>query len=48
MLLASVPARFVLLNALPARLDAWLNLSQRENASVFMTVSTSAMTIIIC
>lgn len=43
MLVARVPARFVVPKALPARLEAWLNLSQREKASVFMTVRTRAM-----
>ena len=48
MLLARLPARFVLLNALPARFDAWLNLSHREKASVFMMVRTRAMTVHLC
>lgn len=45
MLLAMLPAKFPVLKAEPARFEAWLNLSQREKASVFMTVRTSAMTI---
>ena len=44
MLLAMLPARFVEPSALPAKLEAWLNLSQREKARVFITVRTSAMT----
>lgn len=44
MLLAMLPARFVVPSALPAKLEAWLNLSQREKASVFIIVRTSAMT----
>jgi hypothetical protein len=44
MLLAMLPAKLVLPNALPAKLDAWLNLSHLENARVFMTVKTNAMT----
>lgn len=32
------------LNAFVARLEAWLNLSHRENARVFVTVRTMAMT----
>lgn len=42
-LLAMLPARLVPLNALPARLEAWLNLSHREKASVLVIVKTSAM-----
>lgn len=42
------PARFLAIPpeymALEARLDAWLNLSQRENARVFVIVRTRAMT----
>lgn len=45
MLLAMLPARLLVLNALPAIFEAWLNLSQRENASVFMMVRTRAITI---
>jgi hypothetical protein len=45
MLLAMLPARLPELKALPARLEAWLNLSHREKASVFMIVKTSAMTV---
>lgn len=41
---ATVPARFPVLNAVPARFDAWLNLSHLEKASVFVMVNTSAMT----
>ena len=46
MLLAMLPAKFVLPNALPAKFDAWLNLSHRENARVFMTDNTNAMTVL--
>lgn len=42
------PARFLAIPpeymALEARLDAWLNLSQREKARVFVIVRTRAMT----
>jgi len=41
---ATVPARFPVENAVPARFDAWLNLSHLENASVFVMVNTSAIT----
>lgn len=41
---ARFPARLPPENAEPARFEAWLNLSQREKASVFIIVSTSAMT----
>lgn len=44
MLLAMLPARLDVPRALPAILEAWLNLSQREKARVFMTVRTRAMT----
>lgn len=44
MLLAMLPAKFVVPRALPARLEAWLNLSHREKASVFIIVSTRAIT----
>lgn len=40
---ARLPARLPPEKAEPARFDAWLNLSQREKASVFMTVRMSAM-----
>ena len=43
MLLAMLPARLPPYNALPAMLDAWLNLSQREKANVLVTVRTSAI-----
>lgn len=39
MLVAMLPPK-----ALPAMLDAWLNLSHREKARVFIMVSTRAMT----
>lgn len=41
---AILPAKFVVPSALPAKLEAWLNLSQREKASVFIMVRTRAMT----
>jgi hypothetical protein len=41
---AMFPAKFPLRNELPARLDAWLNLSHREKASVFIIVKTRAIT----
>lgn len=44
MLLAMLPARLPVPKALPARLEAWLNLSQREKARVFIIVRTRAMT----
>ena len=44
MLDAMVPARFPPEKALPARFEAWLNLSHREKARVFMIVRTRAMT----
>lgn len=31
-------------NAVPAKLLAWLNLSQRENATVFVIVNINAIT----
>ena len=40
---AMLPARLPPEKADPARFDAWLNLSQRENASVFIIVRISAM-----
>ena len=43
MLLAMLPARLPEYNALPAILDAWLNLSQRENARVFVIVRARAI-----
>lgn len=45
MLLAMLPARLLVPKALPARLEAWLNLSQREKARVFIMVRTRAMTV---
>lgn len=33
------------MNALPAMLEAWLNLSQREKARVFVIVSIKAMAV---
>lgn len=44
MLVAMLPAMLPVLKAEPAMLEAWLNLSHREKASVFMTVKTRAMT----
>lgn len=44
MLVAMLPARLPLPKAEPARFDAWLNLSHREKARVFMMVKTRAMT----
>lgn len=44
-LLAMLPARLLVPKALPARLEAWLNLSQREKARVFIMVRTRAMTV---
>lgn len=41
---ARLPARLPPEKAEPARFEAWLNLSQREKARVFIIVSTSAMT----
>ena len=43
MLLAMLPARLVEENALPARLEAWLNLSHREKAKALVMVNTSAI-----
>ena len=43
MLLARLPAKLLEYRALPARFDAWLNLSQREKARVLVTVRTRAM-----
>lgn len=43
MLLARFPARLPEYRALPARFDAWLNLSQREKARVFVMVRVRAM-----
>ena len=43
MLLAMLPAMLPEEKALPAMLDAWLNLSQRENANEFVMVSASAI-----
>lgn len=45
MLLAMLPARLVEEKALPARLEAWLNLSQREKAKALVMVNTSAIAI---
>lgn len=45
MLLASDLAIPPPLNALPARLDAWLNLSHLENATVFVIVNINAIAI---
>lgn len=41
---AMFPARLPPEKAEPAMFEAWLNLSQREKARVFIIVSTSAMT----
>lgn len=46
MLLAMLPAKDPPYSALPAMLEAWLNLSQRENAKVLVTVRTRAIAII--
>ncbi len=43
MLLAMFPAMLLLLKAVPARFDAWLNLSHREKARVLVMVKTSAI-----
>lgn len=43
MLLAMLPARLPPERALPAKLDAWLNLSHREKARVFIIVRISAI-----
>lgn len=43
MFVAMLPARFPLEKALPARLEAWLNLSQREKARLLVMVRTRAM-----
>src|SRR3569833_1273812 len=40
---AMVPARLLEYRALPAKLEAWLNLSQREKARELVMVSTRAM-----
>jgi antitoxin (DNA-binding transcriptional repressor) of toxin-antitoxin stability system len=45
-LLAILPARLPEYRALPAIFEAWLNLSQREKARVFVTVRTRAIAII--
>lgn len=42
--LAMLPARPPEYRALPAMLDAWLNLSHLEKAMAFMMVRTKAMT----
>ena len=42
-LVAMLPARLPEDNALPAMFEAWLNLSQRENARELVTVRTSAI-----
>jgi hypothetical protein len=39
-----LPARLPPLKALPAMFEAWLNLSHREKARVFIMVRTRAMT----
>jgi hypothetical protein len=44
MFVAMDPAMLPPEKADPAKLDAWLNLSHLENASVFIIVKTSAMT----
>lgn len=44
--LAMFPAMPVAEKAPPAMLDAWLNLSQRENAREFVIVRASAIAII--
>lgn len=49
--LLNIPPAILLANppeyiALEARLDAWLNLSQRENATVFVMVRTNAIAIL--
>lgn len=46
MLLAILPARLPEYNALPAMFDAWLNLSQREKARVFVMVRARAIAIV--
>lgn len=46
MLLARLPAMLLEYRALPAMLEAWLNLSQREKARLFVMVKTMAMAII--
>lgn len=45
MLLAMFPARLLEYSADPARLDAWLNLSQREKATLLVMVRTRAIAI---
>lgn len=45
MLLARLPARLPEYRALPARFEAWLNLSQREKARLFVIVRVRAMAI---
>ena len=45
MLLAMLPAKLDEEKALPARLEAWLNLSQRENANALVMVRTSAIAV---
>lgn len=45
MLLARLVAMLPELKALPAKLDAWLNLSHLEKARVFVIVRTSAIAI---
>lgn len=42
-LLAMLPAKLVEPKAPPAKFDAWLNLSHRENASVLMMVRANAI-----
>ena len=44
MLLAMLPARLPVPKAVPAMLEALLNLSHREKARVFMIVRTRAIT----
>lgn len=40
-----MPARLLEYNALPARFEAWLNLSQREKARLLVMVRTRAIAI---
>lgn len=44
MFVAMLPAKFPVPNALPAKFEAWPNLSHLEKASVFIMVRTKAMT----
>ena len=45
MLLAMLPAMLPELNAVPAMLEAWLNLSHLEKASELVMVRTNAIAI---